>query len=76
MPMPVTKGDPPAEREIADGERSQIDHRPVEGEAAYDEAKPPEIQAQAVIVSSPYSPSGTWLIPTFLLILPKASAGA
>jgi hypothetical protein len=36
----------------------------------------PEIQAQAVIVSSPYSPSGTGLIPTFLLILPKASAGA
>jgi len=32
--------DPPAEREIADGERSQIDHRPGEGEAAHDEAKP------------------------------------
>jgi hypothetical protein len=36
----------------------------------------PEIQAQTVIVSSPYSPSGTGLIPTFLMILPKASAGA
>jgi hypothetical protein len=36
----------------------------------------PEIQAQVVIVSSPYSPSGTGLIPTFLLILPKDSAGA
>ena len=32
--------------------------------------------AQAVIVSSPYSPSETGLIPTFLLILPKASACA
>src|SRR5258705_6408478 len=34
------EGDPPAEREIADGERSQIDHRPGEGKAAHDEAKP------------------------------------
>src|SRR5262245_3082920 len=31
--------DHPAAREIADGERSHIDHRPGEGEAAHDEAK-------------------------------------
>src|SRR5262249_81301 len=29
----------PGAREIADGERSHIDHRPGEGEAAHDEAK-------------------------------------
>ena len=78
MPMPVTKDTHQPREKLRMASDSQIDHRPGEGEAAHDEAKPRDTEDPGasgdclVTVQS----QGTGLIPTFLLILPKASAGA
>jgi len=78
MPMPMTKdtNQPREKLRMASAPTSITGRAKVRLRTTKRRPVLPEIQAQTVIVSSPCSPNGTVLIPTFLMILPKVLAGA